>query len=389
MTRTGPMTSGTSVREIPFSRPDYDEAEARAVAAVLATGWVSQGPRVAEFENRFAARVGAPHAVATSSCTTALHLALILAGVQPGDEVIVPSYTFIATANAVLYAQAVPVFAEIEADTWNLDPTDVRRRVTPLTRAVIVVHQFGLPARMDYADLESRGVRIIEDAACAAGATYEGRPIGSSGYPACWSFHPRKTISTGEGGMLTLHDAEPADRARRLRSFAASVSDRQRHEARGLVVEEYAELGYNYRMTDVQAAIGLEQLAKLDRLLAARARLARTYDAAFAGFDDVEVPARPAYASHTYQTYGIRLRGRTAAERDAVLRYLVERGVACRRGIAPVHREPLYASRFNPASLPTTDEVSATTVLLPMFASLADDDQRRVIDTVRHAVART
>src|SRR5262245_28658768 len=345
-------SADTAVREIPFSRPEYDDAEARAIAAVLASRWVSQGPKVAEFEARFAERVGAAHAVATSSCTTALHLALVIAGIQPGDEVIVPSYTFLATANAVLYVQGTPIFAEIEPDTWNLDPTDVRRRVTPRTKAVIVVHQFGLPARLEYEALAARGIHVIEDAACVAGGTSQGKPVGSSGHPACWSFHPRKTISTGEGGMLTTDAAAVAERVRQLRSFAASVSDRARHEARGVVFEEYHELGYNYRMTDLQAAIGIDQLAKLDRLLAARARVAERSDRAFAPLPDVEVPARPAYASHTYQTYGIRLRGRTAADRDAMIRALVERGISCRRGIPPVHLEPLYASRFGRPSLP-------------------------------------
>ncbi len=381
-------STGTAVKEIPFSRPEYDDAEARAITAVLASRWVSQGPKVAEFEAAFAQLVGVRHAVATSSCTTALHLALVIAGIQPGDEVIVPSYTFVATANAVLYVHGTPIFAEIEPDTWNLDPADVMRRVTPRTKAIIVVHQFGLPARLEYEALAARGIHIIEDAACVAGGTYRGRPVGSSGYPACWSFHPRKTISTGEGGMLTTDDGAIAERTRQLRSFAANISDRARHEARGVVFEEYHELGYNYRMTDLQAAIGIEQLAKLDRLLAARARVAERYDRAFASLPGIELPARPSYASHTHQTYGIRLRGRTAAERDTMIRALVERGISCRRGIPPVHLEPLYAKRFGGLSLPITEEVADTSILLPMFASLADDDQARVIDAVEELAGR-
>lgn len=379
-----------AVTEIPFSRPEYDQAEARAVAEVLATGWVSQGPRVAEFERRFAARAGAAHGVATTSCTTALHLALIIAGVGPGDEVICPSYTFIATANAVLYAGATPVFAEVEPDTSNLDAADVIRRVTPRTKAVIVVHQFGLATRLGpYAALADRGIAIIEDAACAAGASCDGRPVGSHGYTACWSFHPRKTISTGEGGMLTTDDSAIAERARRLRSFAASVSDHARHAARGVVAEEYRELGYNYRLTDVQAAIGIEQLAKLDRLLAARRRLAARYDRAFEAIASIEVPARPPYTLHTYQTYGIRMVGASAAIRDQTLRGLVERGISCRRGIAPVHLEPLYLGRYGRQSLPVTEQLSESTILLPMFSSLPDGDQARVIDAVSELVTRT
>jgi perosamine synthetase len=375
--------TSAAVGEIPFSRPEFDEAEARAVAGVLASGWVTQGPKVAEFERRFADRVGAREAVATSSCTTALHLALLVSGVKPGDEVICPAYTFVATANAVLYAQAVPVFAEIERGTSNLDPDDVARRVTPRTRAVIVVHQFGLPAPMGaYDDLRARGIRIVEDAACVVGGTYDGRPVGSSGHPACFSFHPRKTISTGEGGMFTTDEPELAERVRSLRSFSASVSDRDRHEARGIVFEEYRELGYNYRMTDVQAAIGIEQIAKLDGLLAARARAAARYDAAFAAIPSIERPVCPPNATHTYQTYGIRLPGWTAERRDRLIRALVARGVSCRRGIAPVHLEPLYLERCGHATLPVTEDVSATTLLLPMFASLSEADQSRVIAAV-------
>jgi perosamine synthetase len=378
-----------AVGEIPFSRPEYDDAETAAVAAVLATGWVSQGPKVAEFERRFAERVGAREAVATSSCTTALHLALLIAGIRAGDEVICPSYTFIATANAVVYTGAAPVFADIDRSTWNLDPDDVLERLTPRTKAVIVVHQFGLPAPMArYDELAHRGIHVIEDAACVVGGTYDGRPVGSRGYTACWSFHPRKTISTGEGGMLTTDASVAAERARRLRSFGATISDRARHEARGVVFEEYRELGYNYRMTDVQAAIGLAQLTKLDRLLEARARVAARYDAAFGSMADVRVPARPADATHTYQTYGIQLLGRTAAERDAVLRALVARGISCRRGIPPLHLEPLYANRGRRPSLPCTEEVADSTILLPMFASLDDSQQARVIAAVAELAAR-
>ena len=386
MTKT---PAAVPVQEIPFSRPEYDDAEARAVAAVLATGWVSQGPKVAEFECRFATLVGARVAVATSSCTTALHLALIVAGVGPGDEVICPSYTFIATSNAVLYAQATPVFADIDRDTWNMDPEDVARRITPRTKAVIVVHQFGLPAPMAaYDQMARKGVAIIEDAACVVGGTYDGRPVGSRGFTACFSFHPRKTISTGEGGMLTTDDPDLAERARQLRSFSASVSDRARHEARGIVFEEYRELGYNYRLTDIQAAVGIEQLAKLDRLLAARRRIAARYDDAFSKIPGVRVPATPAGVTHTYQTYGIRLPGRTAADRDALIRALVERGVSCRRGIAPVHLEPLYVARFGPNTLAASEEVSDTSLLLPMFASLSDTDQTRVISAVTELLGR-
>jgi len=377
------MPSPSSVREVPFSRPEFDAAESRAVADVLATGWVSQGPQVARFEALFAERVAARYGVATTSCTTALHLALILAGVGPGDEVICPSYTFIATANAILYAGATPVFADIDPVTWNIDPVDTLSRVTPRTKAVIPVHQVGLAADLDaLAPLRSRGIAIVEDAACAIGTVYKGKPVGASGNLACWSFHPRKTISMGEGGMLTTDDPAVAERARRLRSFAASVSDHARHLSNGVVFEEYRELGYNYRMTDIQAAIGIAQLAKLDRLLARRAAIARRYDDAFARVPGLQLPANRPDTPHAYQSYGIRLQPPLRVDRDALLGELVRRGISCRRGIPPVHLEPLYVDRYGRVSLPVTEAAAADTIFLPIFAGLTDDDQARVIEAV-------
>jgi perosamine synthetase len=379
-----------AIHEIPFARPEFDEAEARAVAEVLSSGWVSQGPRVARFEELFAERVGARHAVATSSCTTALHLALVLAGVGPGDEVICPSYTFIATANAVLYTGARPVFADIEWDTWNIDPGDAAGRLSPRTRAIIPVHQVGLAADLDrLAPFAARGVSIVEDAACAVGSTYRGRPIGSHGNLGCFSFHPRKTISTGEGGMLTTDDAELAALARRLRSHGASVSALSRHQAKGLVSEEYRELGFNYRMSDVQAAIGVEQLQKLDGLLAKRRAIAERYDAAFAPLGTVKVPPRPVYAGHAYQSYGLLLTPECACGRDDLLRALVDLGISCRRGIAPIHLEPLYRDRYGPTSLPVTEAVAAHSMFLPMYASLSEVDQARIIDAVVGILTRS
>ena len=223
---------------------------------------------------------------------------------------------------------------------------------------------------------------IVEDAACAIGATYKGRPVGSQGNVACWSFHPRKTISTGEGGMLTTDDPALAEHARRLRSFGASVSDHARHQAKGLLHEEYRTLGYNYRMTDLQAAIGIEQLAKLDRLLDRRRRIARRYDEAFRPLTFVQTPARPAYAEHAFQSYAIRLLPECPVDRDELLGRLIAAGIACRRGIAPVHLEPLYRDRFGSPSLPVTEDVAAGSLFLPIFASLEDDDQMRIIETV-------
>jgi perosamine synthetase len=372
--------------QIPISKPEFDEAEARAVADVLATGWVSQGPRVAAFEALVAERVGAKFGVATTSCTTALHLALLVSGVGPGDEVVCPSYSFIATANAVRYAGAIPVFADIDPLTWNLDPDAVSRCVTAKTKAIMPVHQVGLAADLErFRPFADRGIAIVEDAACAIGSTYRGRPVGAHGNIACFSFHPRKTICTGEGGLLTTDDPALAERARRLRSHGASVSDLARHQTKGLVYEEYRELGFNFRMTDIQAAIGIEQLKKLDGLLRRRRAIAARYDAAFAGLAELRIPGTPAYAEHAYQSYAIQLMPACRRDRDDVLRDLVALGVSCRRGIPPIHREPLYAGDNLGITLPVTDEVSARSIFLPMFPSLDEGDQRRVIDAVKRS----
>ena len=379
----------TTVHEIPFAKPEFDEAEACAVAEVLKTGWVSQGPVVARFEAMFAERVGARYAVATSSCTTALHLGLLLAGVAPGDEVICPSYSFIATSNAVLYAGATPVFADIQRDTWNIDPDDALRRVSARTKAIVPVHQVGLAADLDrFFEATARGILLVEDAACAIGSTYRGLPIGSHGNIACFSFHPRKTVCTAEGGMVTTDDAELAEQARRLRSHGASVSAVSRHHAKGLVFEEYRELGFNYRLSDVHAAIGVAQLSKLDALLARRNAVAERYNDAFATLPQLAVPARPPYANHAYQSYGVMLTRECRHDRDAVLRALVEGGISCRRGIPPIHLEPLYVDRFGRASLPVTEEVASRSLFLPMYASLPEADQRRVVDAVLEIVTR-
>ena len=378
----------TVVREIPFARPDFGDAEAAAVAEVLKSGWAAQGPAVARFEELFAARVGARYAIATSSCTTALHLALLLAGVGPGDDVICPSYSFIATANAVLYAGATPVFADIDRATWNIDAADALRRRTPRTKAVLPVHQVGLAADLDaLAAFGQAGIAVVEDAACAIGATYHGRPIGSHGRLACFSFHPRKTVSTGEGGMITTDDPDLAEHARRLRSHGASVSAHARHQARGIVFEEYAELGYNYRLSDVQAAIGIVQLSKLDDALARRLAIADRYDIAFRSIPGVQTPSRPSYAQHTFQSYGILLTADCRPSRNDVMQGLIDRGISCRRGIPPIHLEPLYMHRVGRVSLPVTEEVSARSLFLPMFATLDAGDQDRVIAAVQEIVA--
>jgi perosamine synthetase len=366
--------------EVPFARPRLRGDEGDAVSATIASGWVSQGPRVREFERAFADRVGAPDAVATTNCTTALQLALYVTGVGPGDEVIVPSLSFIATANAVWQCGATPVFADVDPRTYNLDPVAAERAVTSRTKAIMPVHQLGLPADMDrFLEVAARhGLAIVEDAACAIGASYRSRPIGSLGPLACFSFHPRKVITTGEGGMIAVHDPEAAERLRRLRQHAMDVSDLARHSATDIVVETYPERGWNARMTDMQAALGLCQLELLDGVLEDRRRLAERYTAALGQIPHLEPPYEPDYATRTWQSYAVKLRPGAPMNRTELQRRLLRDGIATRRGVTAIHAERAYSDRG--FLLPHTDACARDALLLPLFADLSDEQQDYVIE---------
>jgi perosamine synthetase len=365
--------------EIPFARPYLRGDEGDAVAQVIASGWVSQGPRVREFEAAFAERVGAAEAVAVSNCTTALQLALHVSGVGPGDEVIVPSMSFIATANAVWQCGATPVFADVDPRTFNLDPYSAERAITNATKAIMPVHQLGLPADMyRFFSLADRyGLALVEDAACAIGATYRSRPIGSLGPLACFSLHPRKVITTGEGGMIAVQDPEVAARLRQLRQHAMDVSDLTRHGARDVVIESYPERGWNYRMTDMQAALGLCQLEVLDDILAERRRLAERYTAAIEGIDFLEPPFEPGYAERTWQSYAVTLTADASVDRNELMRRLLLDGVPTRRGVMAIHEEGAYADVK--VDLPNTEAASRSSLMLPLFAGLTDEQQDHVI----------
>jgi perosamine synthetase len=372
---------------IPVMRPWLGEEEAQAAAAAVASGWVAQGPRVAQFEAEFAEALGAGHAVAVSSCTTALHLALIVAGIGPGDEVVAPSLSFIATMNAARYVGAVPIFADVDAVTLNLVPDTIAPRLTGHTRAVIVPDQAGVPADLDAirALCEPRGIAVIEDAACAAGAVYRGRPAGATASLATFSFHPRKLLTTGEGGMVVTPDADAAVRLRRLREHGMNVGAAERHASQQPVIERYLEIGYNYRMTDVQAAIGLVQLAKLGRQIERRRELAARYQRLLAGIPGLVTIRDPAYGTTNYQSFWVMLPDGFPVSRDDLMRMLADAGVSARRGIMAAHLEPAYAGVPCPP-LPVTERVTAGSLILPLFHELTEEEQDLVVSVI-HAAA--
>ena len=377
---------------IPIARPVLGEREAEAARRAIRSGWVTQGPEVAGFEREFAGAVGAPHACAVSSCTTALHLALVAAGVGPGDEVVTVSHSFIATANAVRYCGALPVFVDVELDTFNVDPALVDAAITPRTKAILAVHQLGLPCDLAslVATARRHGVPLIEDAACAVGSEIRwqgewqriGRPHGDI---ACFSFHPRKLLSTGDGGMIVTGSGEADARLRLLRQHGMSVQDTVRHASAQVVFEAYPTLGFNYRLTDIQAAIGREQLARLDVMIARRRELAARYATALAGVPGVVVPREPEWARTNWQTYAVRL---ASADQKLVMQRMLDDGVSTRRGVMNAHREGAYSpGTWRAAGTLARGECAQdTAVALPLYHDMTLEDQDRVVASLARAV---
>jgi perosamine synthetase len=378
---------------IPVARPWMDEQEAAAARRAILSGWITQGPEVAAFEREFGDIVGAPYACAVSSCTTALHLALVALGVGTGDEVITVSHSFIATANAVRYCGAVPVFVDIDLGTFNIHPGLVEAAIGPQTKAILAVHQIGMPC--DLRALTAIATRhrlpLIEDAACAIGSEVEwdgawqriGRPHGDV---ACFSFHPRKLLSTGDGGMLTTRSAD-LDRAfRLLRQQGMSVPDAVRHSSNEVIFEEYPVAGFNYRMTDIQAAIGREQLKRLPAIVARRRELAARYQARLRSIDGLIVPHEPQWARSNWQSYAVRIRA--WIDQRAFMQRMLDAGIATRRGVMNAHRERAYPAGTWRAvgALTQSEEAQDTTVILPLFHQLTEDDQDRVIDTIARII---
>ncbi len=363
-------------------QPWLGEEEIAAVTEVLRSGWVAQGPKVRQFEEAFASRQQAPYAVAVSSCTTALHLALYVAGIGPGDEVVVPSFSFIATTNAVRYVGADPVFADVDALTGNITAETLAPHLTDRTRAVIAVDQGGMPVDLEGVRelCDPRDILVLEDAACGAGSTYRGRPVGAGAELTAWSFHPRKLLTTGEGGMLTSSREDWATRARTLREHAMSASAADRHASTLAPLETYDEVGFNFRMTDLQAAVGIVQLGKLDAIIARRRELAARYQEGIAGVSGLRAVSDPDYGTSNYQSFWVEVEAEYPLDREGLLAALAGAGVSARRGIMAAHRQPPY--RNLPADLPVTERLTDNTLILPLFHQLGQTDQDRVVDVL-------
>lgn len=375
-------------RTVHIALPSTGEDEWLATRESIESGWLTQGPKVAAFEKAFAKRHGVPHALAVTSCTTGLHLALAALGIGPGDEVLVPAFTWVATANVVLYCGATPVLVDVDPVTFNIDPAKIAEKLTVRTKAIIPVHLFGLCSDMDAirAVLPAH-VAIVEDAACASGAAYKGKSAGSLGDVGVFSFHPRKTITTGEGGMITTHSDELAERMNRLRNHGASISEEQRHHGpKPYLLPEFNLLGFNYRMTDLQGSVGLVQLGKLDQFLAERDQWAIFYQEQLADIPWLQIPQASADYRHGWQSFVCRVNPEIAPKpRNDIMEDLQQMGIATRPGTHAVHALGYYRERFgfSASDYPSAWACEQATLAIPLHNRMSADDYQYVVNVLK------
>lgn len=375
------------MERIQIAVPSLGEEELQAIKGPISSGWLTQGPKVREFEEDFARMHKVEYALATTSCTTALHLMLAAYGIGPGDEVIVPSFTWIATANAVLYCGATPVLVDVDLETFNISLADTLKKITPKTKAIVVVHLFGLCVDVDeFRKQIPENIAIFEDAACAAGASVNGKMAGSMGLAAAFSFHPRKSITTGEGGMLTTRNFELAKKSEKLRNHGAEISEEERHNGSSpYLLPEFNLLGFNYRMTDLQGAIGGQQLKKLSQFIIERNIQAQNYRNELSHIPWLELPENPNSGTHAWQAFVVRVVHKRAHEfRNRVMEQLETLGISTRPGTHAIHMLGYYKSLGNYASkdFPNSLQAAQTSMAIPLHNKLTDEDQIRVIEAL-------
>ena len=375
-------------RIIHISLPSTGEEEWQAVGEPIMNGWLTQGPKVAEFEKRFAEAHGVKHALAVTSCTTGLHLALAAMGIGEGDEVIVPAFTWVATANVVLYCGATPVFVDVDPYTFNIDDSQIADKVTSRTKAIIPVHLFGLCANMDaIRKAVPSDVKILEDAACAAGAIYKGKKAGGLADVGVFSFHPRKSITTGEGGMVTTNDDALAEWMNMMRNHGASVSEEQRHKGpHPYLLPEFNLLGFNYRMTDLQGSVGLAQMNKLELFISERAKWAAWYRDQLADVDWLRLPDEPQDGRHAWQAFTTWVDPEKAPmPRNDIMDALQQKGIATRPGTHAVHMLGLYRDQFGIQSddFPGAKACAANSMAIPLHNRMTDEDYEYVVKMIK------
>jgi perosamine synthetase len=373
------------MHKIPIAKPFLGKEEANAAHRTILSGWVTQGPKVAEFEEKFAKYIGSKYAVAVSNCTTALHLSMIVAGIKEGDEVICPSMSYIATANCIMYVGAKPVFAEVNQN-YNLDINDVEKKISSRTKAILLVHQMGMPADIEAFQklCKEKNLVLIEDAACAIGSGYKGKKIGSHSDLVCFSFHPRKVITTGDGGMITTSRKDYNDRLKLIRQHAMSVNDRIRHESNKIIFEDHLEVGYNYRMTDIQASVGIEQLKKLDFIVEKRREIAKRYIDAFRNISSLNLPIEKDGYKSNFQSFCILLKENCPISRNDLMQILLEKGISSRRGIMTAHQETAY--NFRTDELPTSENLRDNSIIIPLYHPMTEDQTSHVIKNINNLI---